>query len=162
MADMNTDTMTVTIVPGEPVVEMARVFEAPRDLVYRALTNPAGIPQWWGPQGSTTRVDVMDVRVGGNWRFVEVSEDGSENGFRGEYREVVPGERVVQTFEWEGLPGHVLVETMTLQDAGPGRTLVTTRSVFANLEDRDGMVSSGMETGARESWDRLAEYIATL
>jgi uncharacterized protein YndB with AHSA1/START domain len=92
---------------------------------------------------------------------VERAKDGPESGFRGEVREIVPPERIVQTFEWEGLPGHISVETMQLEDLG-GRTRITVTSVFDSVEDRDGMLQSGMEQGAGESYDRLEAYLQTL
>jgi uncharacterized protein YndB with AHSA1/START domain len=103
----------------------------------------------------------MDFRPGGKWRFVERDKQGNEWGFRGEVREVVSPERVVQTFEWEGLPGHISVETMRLEDLG-GRTRITVTSVFDSVEDRDGMLQSGMEQGAGESYDRLETYLQSL
>ena len=138
---------------------MTRVFDAPRDLVFKAVTDPTMIPQWWGPRRLTTTVDQLDLRPGGVWRFVQHDAEGNEYAFHGVYQEIVPPERIVQTFEWEGLPGHVSVETMTLE-AHDGKTTMTARSVFATAEDRDGMLQSGMEEGARETWDRLAELLA--
>jgi uncharacterized protein YndB with AHSA1/START domain len=154
-----TDTMTVTL-PAEREIQITRVFDAPRELVFKAVTDPALIPQWWGPRRMTTIVDYMDVRPGGKWRFINRDTDGTEHAFRGEFREIVPPERVVQTFEWEGLPGHISVDTMTLEEHD-GKTLMTARSVFATVEDRDGMYQSGMAEGARETYDRLAELLAS-
>jgi len=101
----------------------------------------------------------MDVRRGGAWRFVSRGSNGEEQGFRGTYREVTPPERVVQTFEWEGMPGHVIVETVTFEDLGE-RTKVTNTSLFHTTEERDGMLASGMESGLTESHDRLDEVLA--
>jgi uncharacterized protein YndB with AHSA1/START domain len=102
----------------------------------------------------------MDVRPGGDWRFVCRDEDGSEEGFRGSYREVTPPERIVQTFEWEPMAGYVSLETMTLEDIGEGRTKVTTVSIFFTTEERDGMLNSGMEEGLNETYERLDELLA--
>src|ERR671935_3037718 len=100
----------------------------------------------------------MDFRPGGTWRFVERAADGNDYGFRGQIREIVPPERIVQTFEFEGMPGHVSVETMVLEDLDQGsRTRLTVTSVFDSVEDRDAMLSSGMETGAAEAYARLDE-----
>ncbi|MDX6660494.1 MAG: hypothetical protein QOJ55_1316, partial [Solirubrobacteraceae bacterium] len=121
-------TTTVTT-PAEREIVSERVFDAPRDRVFAAYTDPELIPRWWGPRGTTTIVDQMDVRPGGAWRFVGRDSDGSETAFRGTYREVTPPERIVQTFEWEGMPGHVAVETATFEDLG-GRTRVTAHSLF--------------------------------
>lgn len=151
-------TTTVTT-PSEREIVSERVFDAPRDRVFAAYTDPELIPQWWGPRGTTTIVDQMDVRPGGAWRFVGRDPDGSETAFRGTYREVTPPERIVQTFEWEGMPGHVVVETATFEDLD-GRTRVTARSLFHTSEERDGMLDSGMERGLTETHDRLAELLA--
>ena len=153
-------TLTVTT-PSDREIVLTRVFDAPRDLVFRAYTDPKAIPQWWGPRNLTTRVDKMDVRPGGAWRFVQRDADGNEFAFNGVYREITPPERVVSTFEFEGMPGHIAVETMTLEEHD-GRTTLTTTSVFASVEDRDGMLQSGMESGAAETMDRLAELVETL
>lgn len=151
-------TTTVTT-PSEREIVSERVFDAPRDRVFAAYTDPELIPQWWGPRGTTTIVDQMDVRPGGAWRFVGRDPDGGETAFRGTYREVTPPERIVQTFEWEGMPGHVVVETATFEDLG-GRTRVTAHSLFHTSEERDGMLDSGMERGLTETHDRLAELLA--
>jgi uncharacterized protein YndB with AHSA1/START domain len=149
---------TVTT-PSDREIVTERVFEAPRERVYAAYTDPELIPEWWGPRGVTTIVDKMDVRPGGDWRFVHRDSSGEQPGFRGTYREVAPPERIVSTFEWEGMPGHVLVETVTFEDLG-GRTKVTSVSLFHTSEERDGMLASGMEEGLNETHDRLAELLA--
>jgi uncharacterized protein YndB with AHSA1/START domain len=140
---------------------MTRVFDAPRELVYKALTDPKLVAQWWGPREVTTIVEKMDVRPGGTWRYIQRGADGNEYAFSGEYREVVPNERIVQTFEFEPMPGHITVDTYTLTDQD-GKTLVTNFSQFASLQDLEGMVASGMEGGANESYDRLEELLSNL
>ena len=152
--------LTLTL-PSDREIEVTRVFDAPRKLVWKAYTDPAAIPQWWGPRRHTTRVDRMDVRPGGAWRYVSRDADGNEYAFHGEYREVVSPERLVATFEFEPMPGHVSVETLTLVEH-EGKTTLTNTSVFDSVEDRDGMLQSGMEEGVRETYDRLAEYLETL
>ncbi len=147
--------------PSDREIHCERVFDAPRDRVYAAYTDPALIPEWWGPRRMTTTADVMDVRAGGDWRFVMTGEDGSETGFRGTYREVTPPERIVQTFEWEGMPGHISVETATFEDLG-NRTKVVTTSIFHTTEERDGMLASGMEEGLQETYARLDELLERL
>src|SRR5690606_24831933 len=127
------------------------VFDAPRELVFKAFTDPNLIPQWWGLRSTTTVIDKFEPKQGGAWRFVQTGPDGREDAFRGEIRELVPPEKVVQTFEWEGMPGHIVIDTTTLEDLGGKQTRVTTTSRFASVEDRDGMMSSGMEQGANES-----------
>jgi uncharacterized protein YndB with AHSA1/START domain len=151
--------MTTVSTPSDREIVSKRVFDAPRDRVFAAYTDPALIPQWWGPRRMTTIVDEMDVRPGGAWRFLQHDSNGDEHGFRGIYREVTPPERLVQTFEWEGMPGHVLVETVTFEDLG-GRTKMTTTSLFHTPRERDGMLASGMESGLTESHERLAELLA--
>jgi uncharacterized protein YndB with AHSA1/START domain len=149
---------TVVTTPTDREIVSVRVFDAPRDRVFAAFTDPELIPLWWGPRGTTTTVDEMDVTAGGRWRFLCRDEDGRENGFRGIYREVTAPERISQTFEWEGMPGHVVVETATFEDLG-GRTKVTGTSLFHTPEERDGMLASGMERGLTQSHDRLAELL---
>jgi uncharacterized protein YndB with AHSA1/START domain len=151
--------LTVTT-PTDREIHTERVFDAPRDRVFAAFTDPELIPEWWGPRGSTTVVDQMDVRAGGSWRFVIRAADGSESGFRGTYREITPPERIVQTFEWEGMPGHVSVETSSLEDLGDDRTKVVTTTLFHTTEERDGMLASGMEGGMNETYSRLDELLA--
>jgi uncharacterized protein YndB with AHSA1/START domain len=145
--------------PTDREIHVERVFDAPRDRVYEAYTDPTLVPEWWGPRGTTTIVDRMDVRPGGGWRFVSRDGDGTETAFRGTYREVTPPERIVQTFEWEGLPGHVSVETAVFEDLGD-RTRVTTTARFHTAEERDGMLGSGMEKGMNETYERLDELLA--
>ena len=142
---------------GDREILATRVFDAPRDLVFETMMDPEMIPEYW----SDTKVDVMDVRPGGSWRYLSVGPDGTEHGFRGTYREITPPERVVQTFEWEGMPGHVSVETMTLEDLGDGRTKVEVTTIFHTGEERDGMLSSGMEGGMGELYDRLEDLLAS-
>jgi len=145
--------------PTDREIHIERVFDAPRDRVFAAMTDPALIPEWWGPRGTTATVDEMDVRAGGSWRFVVRNADGSETGFRGTYREVTAPERIVQTFEWEGMPGHVSVETATFEDLGD-RTRIVTTSIFHTTEERDGMLGSGMEGGLNETYARFDELLA--
>jgi uncharacterized protein YndB with AHSA1/START domain len=147
--------------PSDREIRVERSFDAPRDLVFQAFTDPELVPEWYGPRGTTIVVDTMEVRAGGSWRFVLTDEDGRENAFRGTYREVSPPERIVQTFEWEGMPGHVAVETVTFEDLGD-RTRIINVSLFHTTEERDGMLSSGMESGMNETYARLDELLARL
>ena len=146
--------------PAEREIRIERVFDAPIARVWRAYTDPELIAQWWG-RGNKLEIERMEVERGGHWRFVEHGPEGS-HGFEGRYREVTPMERVVQTFEWDGMPGHVAVETAEFTDLGDGRTKVTATSLFHTAEERDGMLSSGMETGLNESYAALDELLATL
>jgi len=164
MASSNEQATTATTVvttPSEREIVTERVFDAPRDVIFAAFSDPGLIPEWWGPRSVTTVVDRMEPQAGGQWRFLCRDADGREDGFRGTYREVTPPERVVQTFEWEGMPGHVIVETATFEDLGE-RTRVVTTSLFHTTEERDGMLASGMETGLAESYERLDELLARL
>ena len=149
---------TVTT-PTDREIRVERILDAPRDRVFAIWTDPELIPEWWGPRSTTTIVDEMDVRTGGRWRFVMRNADGSESAFRGAYREVTPPERIVQTFEWEPMAGHVSVETATFEDLGD-RTKVTTVSLFHTNEERDGFLASGMESGLNETYSRLDEVLA--
>ena len=151
----------IVTTPTDREIRIEREFEGPRDHVFAVYTDAALIPEWWGPRDTVTIVDHMDVRTGGSWRFVMRDPDGSETGFRGTYREVTPPERIVQTFEWEGMPGHVSVETATFEDLGD-RTKVTTVAIFHTPEEREGMLESGMEGGMQETYARLDELLARL
>jgi len=150
--------LTLTVVSDREIV-LTRTFDAPRSLVFKTMTDPALIPKWWGPRGSTTIVDKMDVRPGGEWRYIHNMANGGQTGFRGVYREVTPPERLVYTFEWDGMPGHVQTETITFEERN-GKTTLVNRVRFDSVEDRDGMLKSGMEKGATETMDRLAELLA--
>ncbi len=151
---------TVTT-PTEREIHVERIFDAPRDRVFELFTDPELIPEWWGPRGTTTIVDEMDVRNGGSWRYVTRNSDGSETAFRGTYREVSPPDRIVQTFEWEGMPGHVSVDTAVFEDLGE-RTKLVSSSIFHTTEERDGMLGSGMEEGMNETYQRFDELIERL
>jgi uncharacterized protein YndB with AHSA1/START domain len=152
---------TKVTLPSDREILITREFAGPRDVVFKAMTDPKLIPQWWGPRGHTTIVDKMDVRPGGAWRFITREPDGRESAFRGEYREVAAPERIVQTFEWEPMAGHISVETATFTERD-GKTLLTARTLFASKEDRDGMIQSGMEKGLAETHDRFSELLVEL
>jgi uncharacterized protein YndB with AHSA1/START domain len=146
--------------PADREVRIERIFNAPRDRVWQAMTDPKLVAQWWG-RGNKLVIEKMEVKRGGHWRFVEHHERGVD-GFEGRFAEVSPPERVVQTFEWDGMPGHVALETMTLEDIGDGRTRLVTTSLFLTAEDRDGMLQSGMEGGLNESYAALDRLLATM
>lgn len=153
--------LTVIAEPGKHDITLSREFDAPRELVFRAMTDPALIAKWWGPTEVTTIVDKMEPKPGGSWRYVQRDAQGNEFAFRGVYHDLVAPERTISTFEFEGMPGHVVLETLTLEEHN-GKTRMTTLSIFQSVADRDGMVQSGMESGAAQSWDRLAEVLRTL
>jgi uncharacterized protein YndB with AHSA1/START domain len=146
---------------GRQEIVMTRIFDAPRDLVFKTYIDPKLVPQWWGPKNLTTIVEQMDVRPGGLWRYIHQDANGNEYAFRGVYHDVVAPERIVYTFEFEGMPGHVVLETVTFEDQN-GKTKMTDTSVFQSVEDRDGMLNTNMEAGAAESMDRLAELLKTV
>jgi uncharacterized protein YndB with AHSA1/START domain len=148
--------------PGKHEIIMTRVFDAPRELVFTVMTDPAHIPQWWGQRHNTTTVDKMDVQAGGLWRYVQRDQHGNEFAFHGVYHSITAPERVIDTFEFEGMPGHVILETLTLEEQADGKTRMTVSSVFQSVADRDGMLSAGMESGANESYDRFDELLATM
>jgi uncharacterized protein YndB with AHSA1/START domain len=154
-----TNKATVTT-PTDRTIRIERIFHAPRACVWKAMTDPAQVSQWWG-RGNKLEIVRMEVERGGHWRFVEHASEGAQ-GFEGRYREVVPGERVVQTFEWDGMPGYVVVETMTLEDLGDGRTKLVNVSLFHTTEERDGMLNSGMEQGLNQSYAALDKLLAAL
>jgi uncharacterized protein YndB with AHSA1/START domain len=151
----------ITVEPGKQEITVSRIFDAPADLVFRAWTDPVMIPRWWGPRYLTTTVDKLEARSGGSWRFVQRAPDGGEHAFHGVYHEVTAPRTIIGTFEYEGMPGHVALETETFEDLG-GKTRVVGTSVFPTLEDRDGMVQSGMESGVIDSTERMAEVLAEL
>jgi uncharacterized protein YndB with AHSA1/START domain len=150
---------TVTT-PSEREIRIERVFDAPRAQVWRAFTDPELVAQWWG-RGNKLVIERMEVKKGGHWRFVEHSPDGV-HGFEGRFREVTPQSRLSQTFEWDGMPGYVAVDTVTLEDLGDGRTKVVTVSLFHTTEERDGMLRSGMEGGLNQSYAALDRLLAKL
>jgi uncharacterized protein YndB with AHSA1/START domain len=147
--------------PGLPFIDMTREFAAPRELVYRAHTDPELLAQWIGPRRLTTQVDRLDVRDGGSWRYVQRDTDGSEYGFHGVFHGEPSPERIVQTFEFEGAPGHISLDALTLEEHD-GRTTLRTHSVFQSVEARDAMVAAGMEGGVQEGYERLDELIERL
>ncbi len=147
--------------PGKQEMVITREFDAPRELVFKAVTDPKLIPQWWGPRYLTTEVDKMDVRAGGQWRFINRNAQGDEFAFHGVYHEVLAPERVIDTFEFEGLPetGHVTLETIRLEELPGGRTRLITQSVFQSVADRDGALESGMQEGVIDTYNRLEELL---
>jgi uncharacterized protein YndB with AHSA1/START domain len=149
------------IEPGKQEIIITRDFDAPRELVFEAFTDPKLVSQWFGPREYTTKVDKMDVRPGGLWRFVQRNQSGDEFAFHGVHHDVVAPERIVATFEFEGVPGHVLLQTVTLEPLGQ-KTRLVQQLVFQSVADRDGMVASGMQRGSDDSMDLLAEILENL
>lgn len=147
--------------PSDLEIKMVREFNAPKELVFAAWTTPEHIEKWFGPRIHQTTVEHLDLRVGGTWRYVSRDEEGNEFAFRGEFKEIDPPGKLVSTFEFEGMPGHIVTDTLMLEERD-GKTIATTTSLFNSKEDRDGMLQSGMETGANDSMERLTELLAEL
>jgi uncharacterized protein YndB with AHSA1/START domain len=154
--------LEVTATPGLPFIDTERVLDAPRDLVFRCWTEPELLRQWIGPKRLTMRIDEYDVRDGGRYRYVHIEDDGTEYGFHGVFHGEPTPDSFVQTFEFEGAPGHVSLDRLELIDLGDGRTLARSHSVFQSVEARDAMVESGMEGGMREGYERLDALLARL
>jgi uncharacterized protein YndB with AHSA1/START domain len=144
-----------------PYVDISREIDAPRDLVHRAYTDPELLAQWLGPRGLTMNVEKWEIREGGAWRYVQTDKDGIEYAFHGVFHGPQTPDQMIQTFEWEGMPGHVSFSTLALEEHD-GTTLAKTHVVFMSIEDRDGMVASGMEQGIVEGYERLDELVARL
>lgn len=146
--------------PGKQDLMITYEFNAPAARVFKAMTDPKMIAQWWGPRKYETIVDKLEPKVGGQWRFINRAADGGEHGFHGVFHRIDAPRQVVQTFEYEGAPGHVSLESLTLVERD-GKTLVTALSVFQSPEDREGMMQGdAMESGARETYARLEELLA--
>ena len=157
MSDDKKPKATITT-PSDREIRIERVFNASRDRVWQAMTDPNQIAQWWG-RGNKLKIERFEPKRGGYWRFVE-SDGKEEHGFSGRFREVTKNERVVQTFEWDGMPGHVCVETITLEDLGNGKTKLVNVTLFHTTEERDGMLHSGMEQGLNQSYEALDRVLA--
>jgi uncharacterized protein YndB with AHSA1/START domain len=162
MIARNSFALTLTM-PSEWEILMTRTFNAPRALVFEAMTKPEHVQKWWGPRGSTLSTCEIDLRVGGAWRFVERGADGHEHPFKGEWREIAPPQRLVftQIYDVEPFSDKEVLVTVVLTEQD-GETLMTETISFKSKEDRDGMLQSGMESGASESLDRLAELLEQL
>jgi len=160
MAVTSSGSAVVTL-PSDTQILITREFNAPRRLVYKAWTTPELIKRWWsGEQGEVTLADV-DLRVGGMWRYVMVAEGGFEVGFHGEYREIVPNERIICTEVYEGMPKGEAVNTHTFTETD-GRTTLTVLVQHTSQEHRDAHINSGMEVGMQEAYDRLEQVAVSL
>jgi len=151
----------ITAEPGIPMIIVTREFDAPRDLVFRAHTDPDLLVRWLGPRDLTTTIDRYEARHGGTWRYLQTDAEGNTYGFHGVFHGEPSPDSIVQTFEFEGASGHVCLQTATLAER-EGTTLVRTVSAFQSVQDRDAMVASGMERGIHDSGERLAELLARL
>jgi uncharacterized protein YndB with AHSA1/START domain len=159
MTTTSTHETEITADPKVPLVRIVREFDAPREKVFRAHVDPELLVQWLGPRGLEMRVDHYDCRTGGSYRYVH-SRDGEEYAFHGSFHEVRPSELIVQTFTFEGMPDEVALEKLVLEDLGDGRTRLIATSLVDSFEGRDGAMSSGMDVGIREGYERLDEILA--
>jgi uncharacterized protein YndB with AHSA1/START domain len=144
--------------PSDREIRVERVFNATRERVWKAHTDPKLLAQWWG-RGNKLVIERHELERGGHWRFVEHSDHGA-HGFEGRFREVTPMERLSMTFEWDGMPGHPVVSTAVFEDLGDGRTKLISTMLFYTPEERDGMLQSGMEGGMNESYAALDALLA--
>ena len=162
---MTTRTATpikVTADKGLPFIDTERELDAPRDLVFRCFAEPALLKQWLGPQRLEMRIDEFDFRDGGRYRYAHVEENGTEYGFRGVFHGPQTPDSMLQTFEFDGAPGHVSLDRMELIDLGNGRTLARSHSVYQSVEARDAMVDSGMADGMEQGFQKLDGLLAQL
>ena len=153
--------VTVNAEPGKQELFITREFDAPRELVYKAHIDPKLYVQWLGPHGYEMVLETFEPVSGGKYRYIHKDKEGNEYGFHGTFHEMSE-ELMIQTFEFEGLPerGNVVLDTMRLEELPGNRTRVVIQSVYQSVEDRDGMVQSGMETGVREGYERLDDILA--
>jgi uncharacterized protein YndB with AHSA1/START domain len=163
--ETSSGTATVTL-PKDEQILITREFDAPRHLVYRAWTTPELVKRWWNAKRGEVTIAEIDLRVGGRWRYVMVTEDGTEVGFHGEYRELVPNERIVSTEVFEGMPQGEGPEQGTLNTAtfteANGRTTLTILVEAPSKEVRDAIIDSGMEAGMQDAMDLLEEVAVSL
>lgn len=158
---MTGNSAAVVTLPADTQLLITREFDAPRHLVYRAMTEPDLVRRWWsGDQGEVTSIEI-DLRVGGAWRYVMTANAGFEVAFRGEFLEIVPGERIVRTEIFEGMPAARAVTTMTFTEIG-GRTTVAMLVQHSSRENRDAHVNSGMESGMQSSLAKLEQVARSL
>jgi uncharacterized protein YndB with AHSA1/START domain len=159
---MHTRNNVLTTAAIEREMIMTRNFNVSPELIFKAYIDPNLISQWWGSKIFTTTVIEADVRLGGIWRFIQRDSDGNEYIFNGMYHEIVPPKRLVYTFEFEGLPGHVTVETVTFEEQHRDKTKLTSKSSFQTVEDRDIMLNLRVGGGVAARMDRLAELLKYL
>jgi uncharacterized protein YndB with AHSA1/START domain len=159
MSSTSTHQTEIAVDPDVPLVRITREFDAPPEKVFRAHTDPELVVRWTGPRSTQMRIDSFDCRTGGSYRYL-MSDDAGEYGFFGCFHEVRPGELIVQTFTFEGMPDGVALERLVFEDIGDGRTRLSTTSLVDSFEGRDGFVASGMEVGVIEGYERLDEVLA--
>jgi len=155
-----TNPVTINAPEGLPFIEIEREFDAPVAAVFNAHRDPALVKQWLGPQGYEMDIERWDFTSQGGYRYVHRTPDGEAWAFNGTFHSVRENEFAVQTFEFEGMPDVVAIETIAFEDLGDGRTRLRIHSTYPAVEARDGMVASGMETGLREGYERLDALVA--
>ena len=155
-----TNPVTINATEGLPFIEIIREFDAPVEAVFRAHAEPELVTQWLGPNGYEMDLERWDFTTQGGYRYVHRGPDGEEYWFNGTFHTVRENEFAVQTFEFEGFPDVVAIESMTFEDLGDGRTRLRGWSTYPSVEARDGMVASGMEGGLREGYERLDGVLA--
>ena len=160
MAMTSSGTATVTL-PTDEQILITREFDAPKHLVYRAWTTPELVRRWWTAKRGEMTIAEIDLRVGGTWRYVMVANGGFEVGFHGEYREIVPNERIVSTEVYEGMPDAEALDTVTFTEVD-GRTILTILVQHASKRDRDAHIESGMEDGMQDAMDLLEQVAVSL
>jgi len=151
----------ISVPAGVPFIDITREFDAPLELVRRAWTDPDLVKQWLGPRRLEMVIERWEPRAGGAYRYIHRDDAGNEFGFHGVFHSNDP-DNMVQTFEFEGMPGHVSLDKLSLEDLGGGKTRAQIHSVYQSLEDRDGMVQSGMGDGVNEGFERLDELLASM
>jgi uncharacterized protein YndB with AHSA1/START domain len=157
-----TNALQVSAPEGLPFIDFEREFDAPVDALFRAHKEPDLVKQWMGPGDYESDIEVYDFRTGGRWRYVQRNTDGEEYAFNGVFHVVRENEFAVQTFEFEGFPDLVSIESLTFEDLGDGRSRVQGHATYPSLEARDGMVGSGMEEGMTDGYQRLDDVLSTL
>ena len=154
-------TTKITADPGVPFIDIEREFDAPRELIFRAWTEPELLAQWLGPRRMTMEVEEYDVRDGGRWRYTHIDPDGKRYGFHGVFHGAPSLDGMTQTFEFDGAPGHVSLDSLEFEERD-GRTITRSRSVYQSVAARDAMVENGMERGLSEGFARLDDLLASL
>ena len=159
---MGKNKTTVKAEAGKQEFLITREFDFPRSVVFKAFTDPKLYVQWLGPRNMKMTLEKFEPKSGGAWKYTHIDPEGNKFGFHGVNHEVLPPERLIDTFEFDGLPekGHVSLETARFEELPGGRTRLTIHSIFQSVADRDGMVGSGMEKGITESFERLDELLA--
>jgi uncharacterized protein YndB with AHSA1/START domain len=154
----------ITAEPGKQELFITREFDYPRELVFKAYTDPKLYVQWLGPRGLTMTLEKFEPRSSGEYRYIHSDQNGNAYAFHGVYHEVAAPERIINTFEYEGLPenGHVNLETAVFEELPGGRTRLVAQAVYQSVTDRDGQMQAGMERGVVEGFERLDELLAKL